>query len=220
MNVSQPFSDVQPYASQRAPVYARNVVATSQPLAAQAGVQMLQQGGNAVDAAIATAIALTVVEPTSNGIGSDGFAIVADPAQPHQLIGLNASGRSPAAWDEAYFAKRYLQRTDMPDRGWDSVTVPGAVSQWVALSHRFGKLDFAQLFTPAIGYARDGFLVSPITAYSWARQIQNLSEKPECVSLVSAFTNNGNTPKTAEYWRFPAQAHTLELIENQRRCVL
>ena len=212
MSMNQPFFDAQPYASQRAPVYARNVVATSQPLAAQAGLQMLRQGGNAVDAAIATAIALTVVEPTSNGIGSDGFAIVSDPASPNQLIGLNASGRSPAAWDEAYFAKRYPQRSDMPDRGWDSVTVPGAVSQWVALSQRFGKLDFAQLFTPAIGYARDGFLVSPITAHSWGRQIQTLSAKPECASLVSAFTHNGNAPKTAELWRFPAQAHTLELI--------
>ncbi len=212
MSMSQPFSDAQPYPSERAPVYARNVVATSQPLAAQAGLQMLQQGGNAVDAAIATAIALTVVEPTSNGIGSDGFAIVSDPKSPKQLIGLNASGRSPAAWDEAYFAKRYPQRTDMPDRGWDSVTVPGAVSQWVTLSQRFGKLDFNKLFEPAIGYARDGFLVSPITAYSWARQIQNLSARPECASLVSAFTHQGNAPKTAELWRFPAQAHTLDLI--------
>ncbi len=210
--MSQPFSDLQVYPSQSAPVYARNVVATSQPLANQAGLQMLQQGGNAVDAAIATAIALTVVEPTSNGIGSDGFAIVADPAAPHQLIGLNASGRSPAAWDEAYFAKRHPQRADMPDRGWDSVTVPGAVSQWVALSERFGRLDFAKLFMPAIAYARDGFMVSPITAYAWARQIQNLALRPECASLITAFSRNGIAPKTAELWRFPAQAATLALI--------
>ena len=136
-----------PYASQRMPVMAKNIVATSQPLAAQAGLQMLQAGGNAVDAAIAAAITLTVVEPTSNGIGSDGFCILWDGKALH---GLNASGRSPAGWTPEYFADKYPNLSTLPVRGWDSVTVPGAVSQWMELSTRFGKLPFEKLFEFAI----------------------------------------------------------------------
>ena len=146
-----------PYASQRMPLLAKNVVATSQPLAAQAGLQALAKGGNAVDAALAAAITLTVVEPTSNGIGSDAFAILWDG---EKLVGLNASGRSPAGWTP----ERFKGRTAMPVHGWDAVTVPGCVSAWVALSQRYGKLPFADLFQAAIRYARDGFMVSPITA--------------------------------------------------------
>ena len=145
-----------PYPSRRMPVLARNV-ATSQPLAAQAGLQALHAGGNAVDAALAAAITLTVVEPTSNGIGSDAFAIGWDGRALH---GLNGSGRSPAAWTP----ERFAGRDAMPDRGRDAVTVPGAVSTWVALSQRFGALPFAQLFEPAVSYADDGFLVPPVTA--------------------------------------------------------
>ena len=107
-----------PYASQRMPVLARNVVATSQPLAAQAGLQALARGGNAVDAALAAAITLTVVEPTSNGIGSDAFAILWDG---EKLVGLNASGRAPAGWTP----ERFKGRTAMPVHGWDAATVPG-----------------------------------------------------------------------------------------------
>ncbi len=151
-----------PYPGARMPVMARNVVATSQPLAVQAGVAALRDGGNAVDAALAAAITLTVVEPTSNGIGGDAFCILWDGAALH---GLNASGRSPMAASAADFDGL----SEMPLRGWDSVTVPGCVSAWVALSARFGKLPFARLFDAAIGYARDGFLVSPITARAWAQ---------------------------------------------------
>src|SRR5689334_14367134 len=107
-----------PYPSRRSPIFAKNVVATSQPLASQAGLRMLLAGGNAVDAAIATAITLTVVEPTSNGIGSDAFAIVWDGTQLH---GLNASGRSPAAWSLDFFNSQ----GGIPKRGWNSVTIPG-----------------------------------------------------------------------------------------------
>src|SRR5256714_1285416 len=129
-----------PYNSRRSVLVARRgVVATSQPLAVQAGIEMLRRGGSAVDAALATAIALTVVEPTSNGIGSDAFALVWDGTTLH---GLNASGRSPAAWTTDAFDRFDL----MPLRGWPSVTVPGAVSAWVELSARFGKLPFEQLF--------------------------------------------------------------------------
>ena len=191
-----------PYRSQRMPILAQNVVATSQPLAAQAGLDALQRGGNAVDAALAAAIALTVVEPTSNGIGSDAFAIVWNGAQPH---GLNASGRAPRALTPERFAG--LER--MPVLGWDPVTVPGAVSAWVTLSARFGKLPFADLFEVAIHYARDGFLVSPITAMAWARAPERYAAYP---SFAATFAPNGRAPHPGELFRCPDQAHTLELI--------
>ena len=139
-----PFSLAVPYAWPRKPVLARNVVCTSQPLAAQAGLAMLAAGGNAVDAILATAITLSLVEPVSNGIGSDAFAIVWDGKQLH---GLNASGRAPAAWTPEYF-----DGNAVPLRGWNSVTVPGAVAAWVALHDKFGRLPFERLFERAIGY--------------------------------------------------------------------
>lgn len=190
--MSSPFNYDFPYTSQRMPVMAKNVVATSQPLAAQAGLQMMRMGGNAVDAAIAAAIALTVVEPTSNGIGSDGFCILWDGKALH---GLNASGRSPAGWTPEYFSAKYPALSTIPVRGWDSVTVPGAVSQWVELSRKFGKLPFEALFAPAIGYARDGYMVSPITAVSWARQAEMLKEQPD---FVRDFTPQGRAEAGGE----------------------
>src|SRR6476619_81611 len=117
------------------PVLAKNVVATSQPLAAQAGLAMMAKGGNAVDAGLAAAITLTVVETTSNGIGSDAFAILWDG---QRLVGLNASGRSPSSWTP----ERFKGMKSMPVKGWDSVTVPGCVSAWATLSKRYGKLPF------------------------------------------------------------------------------
>jgi gamma-glutamyltranspeptidase / glutathione hydrolase len=191
-----------PYTSQRMPVMAKNIVATSQPLAAQAGLQMILEGGNAVDAALATAICLTVVEPTSNGIGSDAFCILWDG---NALHGLNASGRSP----KALTPERFAGRTEMPVDGWDSVTVSGCVSAWVALSERFGKLPFETLFESAIRYARDGFLVSPITAASWASQAEGFKKFPE---FAAKFMPNGRAPRAGEMFRFPEQAKTLELI--------
>src|SRR5271154_1864052 len=120
-----------PSPSIRMPVLARNVVATSQPLAAQAGLRMLAKGGSAVDAAIAAAATLMIVEPVSNGLGSDCFAILWDGKE---LVGLNSSGVAPAAWSPEYFARKYgtdgnglAQR---PIRGWDAVTVPGAIAGW------------------------------------------------------------------------------------------
>ena len=199
-----------PYPSQRMPVMAKNIVATSQPLAAQAGLAMLQQGGNAVDAAVAAAITLTVVEPTSNGIGSDGFAILWDGSELH---GLNASGRSPQGWTPEYFSGKYPGALNMPVRGVDTITMPGAVSQWLALSEKFGKLPFEKLFAPAIGYARDGFLVSPITAVSWARQAEMLKEQPD---FVRDFTPDGRAPRAGEKWILAGQANTLEEIAATR----
>jgi len=154
------YNSSQPYPSQRAPVSADNLVATSQPLATQAGIAALAQGGNAVDAALASAITLTVVEPNNNGVGSDAFCILWDG---EQVVGLNASGRSPAGWN----LERFAGREAMPRFGWDAVTVPGAVSAWVALSQRYGKLAFGDLFTWAIHYAREGFQVGPKSAHYW-----------------------------------------------------
>jgi gamma-glutamyltranspeptidase/glutathione hydrolase len=191
-----------PYTSQRMPVLARNVVATSQPLAAQAGLRMLLKGGNAVDAILATAISLTVLEPTSNGIGSDAFCILWDGKKLH---GLNASGRSPAAWT----ADRFKGAQAMPQRGWDSVTVPGCVSAWAEMSARFGKLPFADLFEPAIKYATDGYMVTPTIARLWANQAPELKNQP---GYAEAFMPRGRAPAPGEKFSFPAQAKTLARI--------
>ena len=191
-----------PYASQRMPVFAENVVATSQPLAAQAGLNMLRKGGNAVDAALAAAIALTIVEPTMNGIGGDAFAMVWDGEKLH---GLNGSGKSPGAISFDQFAGR----TSMPELGWEAVTVPGAVDAWSALSRRFGKLPFPDLFEPAIQYAHDGYAVSPITAGRWSEAAERYKDFPDfgCV-----FLPGGRAPQTAELFHCPRQARTLEEI--------
>jgi gamma-glutamyltranspeptidase/glutathione hydrolase len=181
---------------------AENVVATSQPLAAQAGLSMLAQGGNAVDAALAAAITLTVVEPSGNGIGSDAFAILWDGSELH---GLNASGRSPAAWTP----ERFAGRSAMPERGWEAVTVPGAVSAWVALSDRFGKLPFATLFEPAIRYAEEGFLVSPVIGTLWARAAPLLADQP---GFAACFLPNGRAPIPGERFQSPGHARALRLI--------
>jgi gamma-glutamyltranspeptidase/glutathione hydrolase len=191
-----------PYPSQRSPLLARNVVATSQPLAAQAGLRMLLKGGNAVDAAVATAITLTVVEPTMNGIGGDAFALVWAEGSLH---GLNASGRAPAAWSPARFAGR----ESIPTEGWDAVTVPGAVSGWAALSQRFGRLPFADLFEPAIEYAQRGYLVSPVIAWQWSNATERLQGQP---GFRDGFMPRGRAPAPGELFRFPDQAGTLKRI--------
>ncbi|MEM9576691.1 MAG: gamma-glutamyltransferase family protein [Pseudomonadota bacterium] len=194
------------YPSRRSAVAADNIVAASHPLAAQAGLNMLTRGGNAVDAALATAITLTVVEPTGNGIGSDAFAILWDGQELH---GLNASGRSPKAWTP----ERFAGRDAMPYRGWESVTVPGAVSAWVELSARFGKLPFARLFEPAIGYAENGFPVSPVIAALWARAEQELGDQP---GFAETFLPSGRAPRAGEYFSSPGHARTLQRIAETR----
>ena len=196
-----PFSWELPYAWPRKPVLARNVVCTSQPLAAQAGLAMLADGGSAVDAALAAAITLTLVEPVSTGIGSDAFAIVWDGEGLH---GLNASGRSPALWTREYF-----RGGPVPTRGWNSVTVPGAVSAWTELHSRFGRLPFARVFAPAIGYGSKGFLVSPTVAAQWAGQVPELRSQ---AGFAEAFLPGGRAPAAGERFRFPEHAATLETI--------
>ncbi|MGD8764269.1 MAG: gamma-glutamyltransferase, partial [Desulfobacteraceae bacterium] len=195
-----------PYDSQRAPVLAKNVVATSQPLAAQAGLKMLDDGGNAVDAALATAITLTVVEPTSNGLGSDAFVILWDG---NQLHGINGSGRSP----KARSFEKFAGRTAMPLRGWDTVTVPGAVGVWSTLSERFGRLPFADLFKPAIHYAENGFAVSPLTAKRWVEAEQIFKDFP---NFARVFLPRGRAPHIGERFFYSPQARTLEEIGASR----
>ncbi len=191
-----------PYSSQRYPVCAANMVATSQPLAAQAGLRMLLDGGNAVDAALAAAITLTVVEPTSNGIGSDAFALIWDG---HQLHGINGSGCSPKGWSP----ERFAGRDSMPPLGWDTVTVPGAVSVWWALSERFGSLTFEKLFGPAIGYARDGFCVSPVTAKRWRDAADIYRDYPD---FCRTFLPNGVAPLPGDSFICREMADTLQEI--------
>ena len=191
-----------PYASRRSPVLGRQVVSTSQPLAAQAGLRMLLAGGNAVDAALAAAMALTVVEPSGCGIGSDAFAIVWDGQALH---GLNASGRAPRAWTPDYFARL----GDIPDKGWNAVTVPGAVSGWIALWRRFGRLPLAQLAQPAIDYARHGFPVSPTIATLWTLGAERLGTQP---GFAECFLPDGRPPRAGELFRSEAHASTLEDI--------
>lgn len=199
----EPFNPDLPYVSQRMPVLAHNVVATSQPLAAQAGLRALLSGGNAVDAAIAAAVTLTVVEPTSNGIGSDLFAILAVDGKLH---GLNSSGRSPAALP----AEEFGQLDAMPRHGWAPVTVPGAVAGWAELSARFGKLPFRDLFDAAITYAREGYPLSPVTAEAWQRSAQGpLAQQPD---FVREFLQDGRAPRAGETVRLPGHARALELI--------
>ena len=190
------------YPSRRSPVFAGNVVATSQPLAAQAGLSMLAKGGNAVDAALAAAITLTVVEPTGNGLGSDAFAILWDGSELH---GLNASGPAPAGWTP----ERFAGRTAMHFRGWEAVTVPGAVSAWAALSQKFGRLDFADLFEPAIRYARDGFVVTPIIGKLWELGARELASQP---GFAEMFMPGGRAPAAGERFQAPDLARSLELI--------
>jgi gamma-glutamyltranspeptidase/glutathione hydrolase len=211
--MNNPFDWSTGYASRRSPVFARNIVATSHPLAAQAGLRMLQAGGNAVDAAIATAATMTIVEPCSNGLGSDAFCILWDGQQLH---GLNASGTAPAAWTPEYFANKYgADAKAPPKRGWDSVTVPGAVAGWCALHSRFGKLPFADLLAPAIDAARRGTAVPMIVQHKWtnAAALPELTEQP---GFAAAFLPRGRQPAVGERFVFEAAARALELIAKTR----
>ena len=202
------------YASRRRVVYAkRGMVCTSQPLAAQAGLTILQQGGNAIDAAIATAICQTIVEPTNNGLGSDCFALVWTGGKLH---GLNGSGYAPQRLTpEAVAASGATEK--MPLRGWEVVTVPGAPSAWAELHKRFGRLPFAKLFEPAIYYAEQGYPVSPIVARFWQEGIDALTpykNNPAIAPWFATFDVHGNgvAPKTGELVTLPDHAKTLRIL--------
>jgi gamma-glutamyltranspeptidase / glutathione hydrolase len=195
------------YPSTRSPVFARNLVSTSHPLAAQAGLRMLQQGGNAVDAAVAAAACMTIVEPCSNGLGSDAFCILWDGQRLH---GLNASGAAPAAWTREYFIGKHGQG-GIPRRGVDSVSVPGAVAAWAALSQAFGQLPFEQLMVPAAEIAERGYAVPVIVQQKWqlASQLEELATQP---GFAATFLPKGRAPEVGERFAMPQAAHALRLI--------
>ena len=197
-----------PYASVRKPVFARNVVATSQPLAAGAGLRVLAMGGNAVDAAVAGAAVIALTEPCSNGLGSDLFALIWDR---DCLYGLNASGTAPSAWTRAYFVRRYGKdcAANRPMRGWDTVTVPGAVAGWAQMHRRFGRLAFEDVLAPAIEYAERGFAVSPITQEKWQRGAGLLADQP---GFAEHFLPLGRAPHVGEQVTIPGAARALRSI--------
>ncbi|MEJ5989330.1 gamma-glutamyltransferase family protein [Ramlibacter sp. PS3R-8] len=196
-----------PYPTTRIPVFARNAVSTSHPLAAQAGLRILWKGGNAVDAAIAAAAAMMICEPVSNGLGSDAFAILWDGKQ---LQGINGSGPAPAAWTPQYFEKKYgADAKTPPKRGIDSVSIPGAVGMWMALSQRYGKLPFGDLIAPAIEIAERGYLVPIVVQQKWEAATPELKDQP---GFARSFLPWGRAPKVGEMFQFPAAARALRLI--------
>ncbi|GGJ23770.1 gamma-glutamyltransferase family protein [Paenibacillus hunanensis] len=200
-----------PYPSQRNAVYAQHgMVATSQPLAAQAGLDILKKGGNAVDAAIATAACLTVVEPTSNGIGGDAFALV---WMKDELHGLNANGPAPQSISvEAVQAAGHQQ---MPTYGWTPVTVPGTPAAWNELSRRFGSLPLTEVLAPAIHYAEHGFPISPTLGYYWELTFKRFKETLQDEAYqgwFDTFAPDGRAPRIGELWRSPGHAATLRSI--------
>jgi gamma-glutamyltranspeptidase/glutathione hydrolase len=200
-----------PYSSQRMTTYSRKgMVATAQPLAAQAGLEMLQKGGNAIDAAIATAASLTVVEPNSNSIGGDSFALVWTKGKLH---GLNSSG--PAPKSISIEAVKKAGHEKMPGYGMLPVTVPGTPAAWAALSERFGKLPLTEVLKPAIEYAEQGYPVSPIVGYFWKLRYNTFVEQfkgKEFEPWFNTFAPNGRVPEIGGIWRSPNHAKSLQSI--------
>lgn len=201
------------YPSKRNVVYGhKGMVATSQPLAAQAGLEIIRKGGNAVDAAIATAACLTVVEPTSNGIGGDAFALV---WINDKLHGLNSSGYSPYSISTEMLKERGIN--EIPKYGVIPVTVPGVPAAWAELSSRFGKLPLSEVLKPAIDYARNGFTVSATVKHFWDLACNKYKEEAigeEFSYWFETFTRNGRTPCFGEVWKLPDHADTIEAIGN------
>jgi gamma-glutamyltranspeptidase/glutathione hydrolase len=198
--------------STRSVVMARNgVIATSQPLATAAGLRVLQSGGNAIDAAVAAAAVLSVVEPTMNGVGGDLFAIVYS-AKDKKIHGLNASGRAPAAATLAEFKRRGVPR--IPLRGELSISVPGVVDGWHELLSKHGTRTMAQTLEPAIRYAREGYPVTEIIADQW-KSVEGLLAKDSFAAAT--FLTNGKAPAPGDIMKNPALAASLELIAKDGR---
>lgn len=200
-----------PYATKKHAAFARKgMVATSQPLAAQAGIEVLQKGGNAIDAAIATAAALTVVEPTSNGIGGDAFALVWTKGELH---GLNASGPAPEKMTIEAIQAKGLDH--IPTYGVVPVTVPGVPASWAALSKHFGKLSLLEALTPAIRYAEEGFPLTPILGKYWKiayNKFKNVADSEAFDAWFDTFAPDGRAPEIGEMWKSPGHADTLRAI--------
>lgn len=199
------------YPSRRNVVFGMNgMVCTSQPLAAQAGLEVLRKGGNAMDAAVATAACMTVLEPTSNGLGSDAFAIIYS-ATDHKLHGLNASGPAPMALD----MERIRAWGTIPKRGWIPVTVPGAPGAWAAISSRFGHLPFQELFSGAIDYARNGYPLQPVTSQLWKEsfdEFQRTLTDPCFQFWFETFATESGAPRAGSVVRLPDHARSLSMI--------
>ncbi len=206
-------ASVYPYGSHREVVYGRRgMVCTSQSLAAQAGLDMLKKGGNAIDAALATAICLTVLEPTSNGLGSDAFALIWTQGKLH---GINGSGWSPARLTRDELLKRGHEQ--VPLRGWEPVMVPGAPATWAEIHRRFGRLAFEELFEPAIAYARDGYAVMPNLAAMLADSLQAFAPyrgKRIFQHLFDTFFPRGQAPEAGDILTLPELAKSLEILRD------
>lgn len=206
-------ASVYPYGSHREVVYGRRgMVCTSQTLASQAGLDMLKKGGNAIDAAVATAICLTVMEPTSNGLGSDAFALIWTQGK---LYGINGSGWSPAGLTRDELLKRGYDQ--VPLRGWEPVMVPGAPATWAEVHRRFGRLPFEDLFEPAIAYARDGYAVMPNLAAMLADSAKAFvpyKGKKLLQELFDTFFPHGRAPKAGDIFKLPDLAKSLELLRD------
>jgi gamma-glutamyltranspeptidase/glutathione hydrolase len=196
----------------RSPVLATSAMAaTSQPLATQVALDVMKNGGNAIDAAIAANALLGLVEPTGNGLGGDLFAIVWD-AKTKKLYGLNASGRSPKSLSLEWFTQNGHQ--SIPSHGPLPVTVPGAVDGWFMLHDRFGKKPMNELLKPTIDYAKEGFPVSQLIAYYWNRSIPLLERWP---GFSEQFTIEGRAPAEGEIWKNLGLAKTLQSIADGGR---
>ena len=215
--MNTPFDPLlQRYPSQRFPIYARGgMVNCSSPQASAAGLAVLQKGGNAIDAAVAAAAALTVVEPTANGLGSDAFALVWSEKK-QRLFGLNSSGPAPMlASADRIIADGRDQNGKMPVHGWTPVTVPGAPKAWAELVSRFGKLTLAEDLVPAVTYARDGYPCAPNLAQLWGRaynQYRKILTGPEFEAWFKTFAPDGKCPEAGDMVRLPDHAATLEAI--------
>jgi gamma-glutamyltranspeptidase/glutathione hydrolase len=199
------------FASRSEVIGQNGMVATSHPLATQIGLDILKQGGTAIDAAIAANIALGLMEPTGNGIGGDLFAIVWD-SKTQKLHGLNASGPAPRNITIDYFVKQGLKK--IPPYGPLPVTVPGAVDGWVKLHEKFGKMDFKLLFEPTIEYAKSGFPVTETIAYYLDRSQKRFENYP---NFNDVWTKNGRMPQKGEIFKNPQLAKTLEVIASKGR---
>ncbi len=200
----------------RSPSYGRHgMVATSQTIASQIGVEMLKHGGSAVDAAIAANAMLSLAEPYMCGPGGDLFAIVWDP-DTGALAGLNASGRSPQGLSYAALASELGDADLIPGRGPLSITVPGAVDGWCALHERYGRLPLEEVLAPAIAHAREGISVASRTAEHWAHSVGAVLDDPVLANLTSpfigAFTIDGRAPIAGQTYRNPDLAETFKVI--------
>lgn len=201
------------FATRSEVIATHGMAATSQPLATQVALQIMQQGGNAIDAAIAANAMLGLVEPTSSGIGGDLFAIVWD-AKTKKLYGLNGSGRSPASLTLEYFKKKGYTR--IPATGPLPVSVPGCVDGWFELHRKFGSLPMEKILQPAINYAREGFPVSEVIAFYMKGGARALARFP---GFKETYMPNGHTPAKGEIFKNPFLANTLEMIAKKGRDV-